>query len=744
MKDKPSSLFHGLIHLTKIHEREQGISVPDATFTERRILNCQVQFGSGASIRRITTSFDSRRVALSNLPRTINQNELISLVEPFGALSFVTIDNSSSTILPSARMEYAECTEAATAVESLNNKYFRSSKLVARLELRPVESGDGVLLSRKVKVSWYAPSTIAWAHYSTISVARTRATQLDGKLFDGRRISVSFQTPGFRQKRSFSIEIKGLPFGCTSNDLKQFCRSSSVTLGTPSYGRKQGIDCVRRLLGPLDAFDVLVADATKTKITAFAQFSSADSAAVAIKKLHGVSQQFLNQSPLWLEQVHSMKYNIPTRQFATLIADINDYRDAHQTECKLRYYDRDESGVPVDPVCIRVFGSDPKALGRLKVGLEHLLQGQLLVLEDGQLWDEYFDTKEGERFVHQINLDSKSFVKLDTRARSVRLFGSESNRNETRGLIIRQLADIHQRRHIVPVERDVLRALLTGGLKALHDSIGTEKILLDVVTRSLTVRGDTDDVNAVRRAVAALKTTSPTSMLSPNSTEAVCPVCFCEATDPIELTCGHIYCTQCLQHFLRSAAGPNFSSLLCIATDQLANSQNASVDCHKDIPYHIIRSLLSSNEENQLLEAAFLAYIHSHPAEFHYCPTPDCKAVYRPTTKEGTSHQCSACLNRICAVCHTEYHEGLTCAEHRDNLEGGNAAFRRWREENGVKPCPVCKVNLEKNGGCNHMHCTNCRTHICWVCMKTFSDTDSGGGIYPHMARAHGGSNFTF
>lgn len=658
-------------------------------------------------------------------------------MEPFGALSFVTIDNSSTSILPSARVEYAECTQAASAVENLNNKKFRSSKLVARLELRAIEGVDGVLRSCKVKVSWYAPSMIAWAHYATISTAQNRAKKLDGTYFNGRRISASFQTPGPRQTKSFSIEIKALPFDCKSRDLARLCGSSSVTLGKPSYSRRQGIDHVRSLLGPLDAFDVLTVDVKKTKITAFAQFSSPDSAAAAIKNLHGVSQPSLNQSPIWLEQIHSVKYSIPTRQFATLMTDIDSFRDTHQTECKLRYYDQDENGAPVDPVCIRVFGSDPKALGHLKVGLEHLLQGQLLVSGGDQLWDEYFETEEGEKFVHGINLDSKSFVKWDKRTRTIRLFGSESDRKETRDLILHQLSNIHANRHIIPVERSVLRALIIGGVEALRDSVGA-KISLDVVARTLTVRGDTDEVNAVRRAVTMMQTLSLASMPSSNSSEAVCPVCFCETTDPIELTCGHTYCTQCLQHFLRSAAGPSFSSLQCIATEQTSDKTN-SVCCHKEISYPIIRLLLSSNEESQLLEAAFLAHIHSHPAEFHYCPTPDCKAVYRPSTKEGTSHQCSTCLNRICTVCHTEFHEGLTCAEHRDNLEGGNAAFQRWREENGVKPCPACHASLEKDGGCNHMHCINCGTHICWVCMKTFSDSDSSDGVYQHMRQAHDG-----
>jgi len=269
----------------------------------------------------------------------------------------------------------------------------------------------------------------------------------------------------------------------------------------------------------------------------------------------------------------------------------------------------------------------------------------------------------------------------------------------------------------------------------LHESMGAEKILLDVVARTLTVRGNSDEVNTVRRLVAAMQRSSPMLAML-HGTEAICPVCFCEATDPIELTCRHIYCTSCLRHLLRSAVGPGFSLLQCIAEGQTAESRKTS--CAKDIPYSIIRRLLSSVEENQLLEASFLSYIHARPKEFHYCPTPDCRVAYRPT-KEGTTLQCSSCLTRICGACHVEFHEGLTCAEHKENLEGGLDAFRRWKEENGVKPCPKCHADLEKAGGCNHMMCIRCKTHICWVCMATFSDEDSSGGVYNHMRRKHGG-----
>lgn len=34
-----------------------------------------------------------------------------------------------------------------------------------------------------------------------------------------------------------------------------------------------------------------------------------------------------------------------------------------------------------------------------------------------------------------------------------------------------------------------------------------------------------------------------------------------------------------------------------------------------------------------------------------------------------------------------------------------------------VKPCPLCKEKVDKNGGCNAMTC-RCGHHFCWLCLK--------------------------
>ncbi len=35
--------------------------------------------------------------------------------------------------------------------------------------------------------------------------------------------------------------------------------------------------------------------------------------------------------------------------------------------------------------------------------------------------------------------------------------------------------------------------------------------------------------------------------------------------------------------------------------------------------------------------------------------------------------------------------------------------------KNHILCCPKCFAAIEKNGGCNHMHCTRCNTHFDWT-----------------------------
>lgn len=56
------------------------------------------------------------------------------------------------------------------------------------------------------------------------------------------------------------------------------------------------------------------------------------------------------------------------------------------------------------------------------------------------------------------------------------------------------------------------------------------------------------------------------------------------------------------------------------------------------------------------------------------------------------------------------------------------------------KQCPnsQCGVAIMKNGGCNHMECTACKKHFCWICADVSYDTSQE--TYDHLYKNHGGA----
>ena len=76
-------------------------------------------------------------------------------------------------------------------------------------------------------------------------------------------------------------------------------------------------------------------------------------------------------------------------------------------------------------------------------------------------------------------------------------------------------------------------------------------------------------------------------------------------------------------------------------------------------------------------------------------------------------------------------------AHFRLYANGGQEAFNRFKEDNGVKTCPRCGMAITKDEGCNHVECS-CKVHICWQCMKVFDGPDGMRDCYRHMAEEHG------
>lgn len=121
-----------------------------------------------------------------------------------------------------------------------------------------------------------------------------------------------------------------------------------------------------------------------------------------------------------------------------------------------------------------------------------------------------------------------------------------------------------------------------------------------------------------------------------------------------------------------------------------------------------------------------------------YCKSPHCSGndgflVTKPsfqdilvTSKNNTKISCPGfvhgflkCDKLYCQKCDNYYHDNDLCdviltPEEYDSI----------REIHRIsKKCPYCDTSIEKNDGCNHMTCGNCKQHFCWSCMTKFNES---------------------
>ncbi|KAJ7732589.1 hypothetical protein DFH07DRAFT_846388 [Mycena maculata] len=723
--------------------------------TDRVIYNCNIQFGPGAAVLQVTTPFESRRVLISNIPTSATDGVISAAVSDLTTSAELQIHRSPLSPLITATLVFEDPNSAARATSLIDNISIGTNKLSGRLDMRSytaAEEGKGVLRGRKVKLTWYGGRASAFVNYFTARSAEEQSQRLNGKLYRGYALAASFRPlapnptgtvrfgarvrrQSWKPTQTYTVMLRNLPLDTSKLHLTTFCQAESVALDVPEcLDSPTRIHRALEQFGPVDMFDTAPMTKATSKIVAFAQFQTADAAAAAESGLRAAPPAFLGGGPFFIERTFSVKYSLRRILFTKLQGTLDLLAELHPS--MIRYYLGEN---PKEAVSLILHGSEPKALGRIKTELDRIVQGEPLVVDGQKLWDEFFERDEGQIFLDSLNTSENVFVRCDGRTRTIRLFGPEQERVQARNLTLEKLVDVWGRRHVFPLRKDLIRVLLRGGLREMQEGFSSGTLAIDVVARTLTVNGDDGTVRRVHAALSALDPGKKTDVAS--DADSMCPVCFCTVEDPVRLDCDHLYCRDCLQHYLRpSSQDPSFCARKSVAEVHIVQGKgkNSTAPCGIDVSYSVIRSLLTAAEEDALLLASFLAYINEHPLDYRYCASPDCEMVYRPGSA-GSSIQCPSCLIHICPACNVEYHEGITCAEHQDNLSGGLEALARWREKNGVKQCPNCHADIEKAGGCNHMTCALCKTHICWICMKTFSDEDSAGGVYSHLAKVHGG-----
>ncbi|KAL7715932.1 RBR-type E3 ubiquitin transferase [Entamoeba marina] len=85
---------------------------------------------------------------------------------------------------------------------------------------------------------------------------------------------------------------------------------------------------------------------------------------------------------------------------------------------------------------------------------------------------------------------------------------------------------------------------------------------------------------------------------------------------------------------------------------------------------------------------------------------------------------CPECNKFYCVKCKVEWHDNSTCEKYQEWKKDQESSEQKYKEfiSKYCRPCPHCQTQIEKNGGCQWMHCSHCNGYFCWRCMNKSYD----------------------
>ena len=738
------------LRLKKIAEEQATKVAQEAASIVKEVIlpSTKVTFGAGVTVKGVLTGHETCRVLVKNLPLTATKTEVIKLFTQPGS------DPAKFTVHPprpshsdrshlEAVVEFEDPEEGENAVAGLDEIGFGSERL--KLVITSKQGGMGKSKDRNssiLTVTWPAPSETVFASYSSLGEAHSKRTELENKTFKGRKVKTSLAKKPTKLPDSYwnsaTISVSGFDPGASMESLQEFCGTTTIRMAkrnTRSYNINYSLASLQTLV--VEAFPGSYEGVTwepnlvaneRGLLSAKIHFPTWDRA----KAVHN----FLDQKPLplcpqakyfvslqdpfhYLIHVPHPQYKAQEKLFQSLIPAQNDNTATTHLRILANQPDR--------PARIELSGSDKKTIGRLKVRIEQLIAGEKL-----PQWDRVFYCPEGETFLKKVNKESRAYVRADKRQGVLKAFGGITAVERAKAMIQGEVDRLASLQYEVLLKRASVRFFVDGarGSTLLKQEVGEENVMLDVssIPCKIAVRGGELARHCLHKLIDESLSHAVRSQHQLKGGET-CPVCYDTIDQPYRLGCGHVYCYGCLRHFLLTASDTKRFPLSCMGGEG---------KCGSPIPLPVIQRFLLPAQFKHLLEVSFLEYLGHHPDKFRYCTTPDCPEIY--SLESGSGHgifRCRSCFVAVCVSCQEE-HDGFSCEEwkvHRDP-EAQERLLEGWAEgNNDVRKCPQCKILIEKNGGCNHMVCPKCSSHICWKCMGVYPADE----IYHHMELIHGG-----
>ncbi|KAI7836399.1 hypothetical protein COHA_009731 [Chlorella ohadii] len=205
-----------------------------------------------------------------------------------------------------------------------------------------------------------------------------------------------------------------------------------------------------------------------------------------------------------------------------------------------------------------------------------------------------------------------------------------------------------------------------------------------------------------------------------------CKICFesFPVPDMHCARCKHYYCKDCWRGYIQTAidSGPSCLDLRC-----------PDPECKAAVPRSVVFSVADAPHRQRYEEFAVRSFVDDQ-RQIAWCPAPDCQnAVLSLSDRLGVAQDIFCrCGAAFCFNCKEEAHRPVDCETVRLWMIKNSAESENlnWILAN-TKPCPKCTRPIEKNQGCMHMTCSQCRHEFCWLCQGPWAEHgERTGGFY--------------
>jgi hypothetical protein len=673
--------------------RFQNLARQNATTVLRRfVLASFVTFGAGLEVRNIITGFECSLVKINNLPDDARDREIVGLFTQQG------VDESLFQLRSVTPMEDGSGRKEAHVImtsdlavlftSALDGIEFRDERIGVEVGAYNMPGAMGTLTPEEAQtmtVSWRLPSVSYAVEYDDEHRAQVMVNDLNGTVFQGRRIDVEMD---MHPSRAYTVDFSGnvkisrLPLQVTDAQVWELAQTHRVRrLEERSIIPYSGLDeLFRRFLahvnhcthGSVISSERVVKDRDVSgRVTYRIRFVTPEQARVAYERFFTQGFPGLHKLRLVLPEpttfnltISRLQYAAQKTQWDALAAGLTDRK-----ACSLLF--KEDS----DLILIRLSGSAQPIVGALKVRIEGLAAGERV-----KGWHQDFEDQDGP-FCRRVFRRTRAFLRGDRKTQSLRLCGSAASMEAGREMVRTELARLSSMGYTITLRPESVDFFSRRGVSVLKELYGEGSVTFVPRTRRITITEGEDARHHLRRLVdESLDEGRQGATTTENRQQ--CPVCSDEVSAAFRLGCGHVYCSSCINHFLTSAVDNGQFPLLCIGND---------MTCSVPIAIPTIEQFLPPYTFNRLLESATESYMSQNSTIFKHCKTPGCTQVFRSSDEgSATTLQCPSCFTGVCSVCGEDPHETVSCVEQRRAQQWDiNDA---WMQEQGIRKCPSCSM----------------------------------------------------